>query len=179
MKRKIWLPKDLIGSRSPTDSEHRAIYSFMQKEYRQKGKKTYTISLILAAVGSTLLIIGMLANKNVPLLLISTLLLALGLVEAMTAHAYYIREQAFRDGKYQVVDGHIYNTTKSEKTGGILAGFLSDFGDLLRCEQKNRSLVLQRKFRRSYGRVFGRRNLEIRYILLIYERISHITIGKS
>ena len=40
-------------------------------------------------------------------------------------------EQVFRDGKYQVVDGHIYNTTKSEKTGGILAGFLSDFGDLL------------------------------------------------
>ena len=131
MKRKIWLPKDLIGSRNPTDSEHRAIYSFMQKEYQQKKKRTYTISLILAAIGSILLIIGMLANKNVPLLLISVLFLALGLVEAMTAHAYYIREQVFRDGKYQVVDGHIYNTTKSEKTGGILAGFLSDFGDLL------------------------------------------------
>lgn len=110
MKRKIWLPKDLIGSRNPTDSEHRAIYSFMQKEYQQKKKRTYTISLILAAIGSILLIIGMLANKNVPLLLISVLLLALGLVEAMTAHAYYIREQTFRDGKYQVVDGHIYNT---------------------------------------------------------------------
>ena len=49
----------------------------------------------------------------------------------MTAHAYYIREQAFRDGNYQVVDGHIYNTTNSERTGETLAGFLSDFGDLL------------------------------------------------
>ena len=131
MKRKIWLPKDLIGSRSPTDSEHRAIYSFMQTEYRQKKKRTYTISLILAAIGAILLIIDMLVNKNVPLLLISTLLLALSLVEAMTAHAYYIREQTFRDGKYQVVDGHIYNTTNSERTGETLAGFLSDFGDLL------------------------------------------------
>ena len=130
MKRKIWLPKDLIGSRDPTDSEHRAIYSFMQKEYQQKKKRTYTISLILAAIGAILLIIGMLANKNIPLLLISALLLALGLVEAMT-HAYYIREQAFRDGNYQVVDGHIYNTTNSERTGETLAGFLSDFGDLL------------------------------------------------
>ena len=73
----------------------------------------------------------MLANKNIPLLLISTLLLALGLVEAMTAHAYYIREQTFRNRDYQVVDGHIYNTTNSERTGEILAGFLSDFGDLL------------------------------------------------
>lgn len=131
MKRKIWLPKDLIGSRNPTDSEHRAIYSFMQKEYQQRKKRTYTISLILAAIGSILLIIGMLTNKNVPLLLISTLLLALGLVEAMTAHAYSIREQTFRDGNYQVVDGHIYNTTNSERTGETLAGFLSDFGDLL------------------------------------------------
>ena len=30
MKRKIWLLKDLIGSRDPTDSEHRAIYNTKQ-----------------------------------------------------------------------------------------------------------------------------------------------------
>lgn len=49
MKRKIWLPKDLIGSRDSTDSEHRAIYSFMQKEYQQRKKRTYTISLKISA----------------------------------------------------------------------------------------------------------------------------------
>lgn len=44
---------------------------------------------------------------------------------------------------------------------------------------ENRNLVSQRKFRKILWKSFWKKKFRNRYTLLIYERIFHITIGKS